>query len=81
MIKRKEKEFEEFLLGLAILEPVEFCGLARIMGVKMDEVVDDKCTPRPLEKIMEEMMDKFLGTTRRRQKELLKLLKDARRGK
>jgi len=45
---------------------VEFCGLARIMGVKMDEVVDDKRTLRPLEKIMEEMMDKFLGTTRRR---------------
>lgn len=81
MIKRKEKEFEEFLRGLARLEPVEFCGLARIMGVKMDEVVDDKRTPRPLEKIMEEMMDKFLGATRRRQKELLKLLKDARRGK
>lgn len=81
MQKRIEKEFETFLRGLCKLEPVEFCGLARIMGVKMDEMVDDKRTLRPLDKIMEEMMDKFLSTTRRRQKEILKLLKDARRGK
>lgn len=81
MQKRIEKDFEAFLRGLTKLEPVEFCGLARMMGVKMDEVVDDKRTTRPLEKIMEELMDKFLETTRRRQKEILKLLKDARRGK
>lgn len=81
MQKKIEKDFEIFLKGLCKLEPVEFCGLARIMGIKMDEVVDDKRTLRPLEKIIEEMMDKFLGTTRRRQKELLKLLKDVRRGK
>ena len=81
MQKRIEKDFEAFLRGLTKLEPVEFCGLARMMGVKMDEVVDDKRTMRPLEKIMEELMDKFLETTRRRQKEILKLLKDARRGK
>lgn len=79
--KEKEKSLEQFLIGISKLEPVEFCGLARIMGIKMDEVVDDKRTLRPLEKIIEEMMDKFLGTTRRRQKELLKLLKDVRRGK
>lgn len=81
MQKRIEKDFEAFLRGMTKLEPVEFCGLARMMGVKMDEVVDDKRTMRPLEKIMEELMDKFLETTRRRQKEILKLLKDARRGK
>ena len=81
MQKRIEKDFEAFLRGLTKLEPVEFCGLARMMGVKMDKVVDDKRTMRPLEKIMEELMDKFLETTRRRQKEILKLLKDARRGK
>lgn len=81
MQKRIEKDFEAFLRGLTKLEPVEFCGLARIMGIKMDEVVDDKRTMQPLEKIMEELMDKFLETTRRRQKEILKLLKDARRGK
>jgi hypothetical protein len=81
MYKRKEKDFEAFLRGLTKLEPVEFCGLAKIMGVKMGIVEDDKMTPRPLDEVMEEMMDRFLETSRRRQKEILKLLKDARRGK
>ena len=81
MLNRKEKDFEAFLKGLTKLEPVEFCGLARIMGVKMSVKEDDTHTLRPLDEIMEEMMDRFLETSRRRQKEILKLLKDARRGK
>ena len=79
--KEEEKSLEQFLIGISKLEPFEFMGLTNILGVKVDEIIDCKPTPRPLEKIMEELINKFLGLNRKRRKEILGILKDARRGK
>ena len=36
---------------------------------------------RPMDKVIEEMMDRFLGLPRRRRKEINQILKDVKRGK
>lgn len=96
-----EKDFEFFVKNLTILEPIEFCGLAKILGVPMiheEKLVDFKEEDykkmeweekteyvaqfnRPLDKILEEVMDKYLALSKRRRKEINQMLKDIKRGK
>lgn len=96
-----EKDFGVFVKTLPKLEPVEFCGLAKILGVSM--VHEDKMTEfdkekynqmekdekteyvaqfnRPMDEILEEVMDKYLALPKRQRKELNQMLKDIKRGK
>ena len=79
-----EKDFEFFVRNLPQLQPIEFCGLAKILGVRLDELdktEDDKPIPRPIDKVLEEVMDKFLALSRRQRKEINQMLKDIKRGK
>ena len=79
-----EKDFEVFVRGLPKLEPIEFCGLAKILGVRLDEFdrsTDDKPIPRPLDKVLEEIMDKYLALPKRQRKEINQMLKDIKRGR
>ena len=79
-----EKDFEFFVRNLPQLQPIEFCGLAKIWGVRLDELdktEDDKPIPRPIDKVLEEVMDKFLALSRRQRKEINQMLKDIKRGK
>ena len=70
MQTRKEKDFEQFVRALPKLEPVEFYGLATLLGAGCEE---DK-----LDEILEKMMDRFLELKKRRRREILQILKDAR---
>lgn len=79
-----EKDFETFVRSLPALQPIEFCGLAKVLGIKLDEDERDennKPIPRPVEKVLEELMDKFLTLPRHRRKEINQMLKDIKRGK
>ena len=98
---RLEKDFEVFVRNLPNLEPIEFCGLAKILGVSMvyqEKLVDFKEENykamdweekteyvaefnRPLDKIMEEIMDKYLELPKRQRKEINQMLKDIKRGR
>ena len=70
-----------------IIKQEQIRRLEEKLGIKIDIEVEpdieefNEALKESVAETSEEMMDKFLGTTRRRQKELLKLLKDARRGK
>lgn len=79
-----EKDFEAFIKGLPNLEPIEFCGLAKILGVRLDEEEKDennKPIPRQIDKVLEEVMDKYLELSKKRRKEINRMLKDIKRGK
>lgn len=67
---RKEKDFEQFVRALPKLEPIEFYGLATLLGAGCEE---DK-----LDEILEKMMDRFLELKKRKRREVLQILKDAR---
>lgn len=70
---RKEKDFEQFVRALPRLEPVEFYGLATLLGAGCEE---DK-----LDEILEKMMDRFLELKKRKRREILQILKDVRGAK
>lgn len=96
-----EKDFEFFIKSLPMLEPIEFCGLAKIFGVSM--VYEEKLADfsreeygemeleektqymaqfnRPMDKILEDIMDKYLALPRRKRKEINQMMKDIKRGK
>lgn len=98
---RLEKDFEVFVKALPNLQPVEFCGLAKILGIPM--VHEDKMTEfdkeryskmekdekieyvahfnRPMNEILECVMDKYLSLSKRQRKEINQLLKDIKRGR
>ena len=98
---RIEADFEYFVRALPALEPVEFCGLAKVLCVEMTYPIDwgfnsleemkeftheelkakVEATLRPLDEIMEEMMDKYLSLNKRRRGEINGILKDIKRSK
>lgn len=96
-----EKDFEFFLKNLSALEPIEFCGLAKLLGVQLvqQELVDfdeqeflrlkenesfqSKLaeTLVPMDVVLEEMMDKYLGLKKKRRKEINELLREIKKEK
>ena len=97
-----EKDFEFFVKSLPALEPVEFCGLAKILSIPLTkesellsfdkeeyEKLKDKEVMQavvaetlvPMDEVLEQMMDKYLGLTKRRRKEINQILKEIKKSK
>ena len=96
-----EKDFEFFVKSLPVLQPVEFCGLAKILCVPMvheDRMLefdkekyiqmekDEKIEyvshfNRPMDEVLNDVMDKFLSLPKRKRREINQMLKDIKRGK
>lgn len=96
-----EKDFEFFVKSLPVLQPVEFCGLVKILCVPM--VHEDKMLEfdkekynqmekdekieyvshfnRPMDEVLNDVMDKFLSLPKRKRREINQMLKDIKRGK
>ena len=76
-----EKDFEVFLRALPKLDPVEFVGLARLLGVKMYEwdgvkpANPEEIRDRSFDVVLEEMMDKYLSLTKKRRREINEILR------
>lgn len=68
----------EFIQEIAILEEVEFLGLAHLLGVKL---TDDNKVPREFEDIFSDIFDRFVGLRRQKRKEIMKILKEVNRGR
>lgn len=73
-MKQNEKQFQLFLKALTGLNPLEFIGVARVMGVK---VMVDKDTPRQAEDILADMMIKFPQLSRTARRNLMRILRQA----
>jgi len=81
-----ERDFEFFVKTLPYLEPVEFIGLAKVLGVPTITWNEDKDAPikeniqtRPMDEVIEDMMDKFLALPKHRRKEINQMLKDVKK--
>lgn len=99
---RIEKDFEFFVKSLPSLEPVEFCGLAKVLSIPLTkesellnfdkeeyEKLKDKEVMQavvaetlvPMDEVLEQMMDKYLGLTKRRRKEINQILKEIKKSR
>lgn len=83
---RLERDFEFFVKALPYLEPVEFIGLAKVLSVPTITWSEDKEAPikesiqtRPMDEVIEDMMDKFLALPKHRRKEINQMLKDIKK--
>jgi len=68
----------EFIELVPTLEPVEFLGLAKILCT---DTVDKDMKARPFEDILGDMIDRFVLTGRKQRKDILKVLKNAKKEK
>lgn len=68
----------EFIELIPTLEPVEFLGLAKILCTN---TVDENMKARPFEDILSDMIDRFLLTGRRQRKDIIKVMKNAKKEK
>lgn len=97
--RRIEKDFEFFVKTLPTLEPIEFCGLAKILSVSMvrqealGKLTKEECEKLgleerteymaefmvPMDEVLEKMMDRYLGLTKRRRREINQILKEIKK--
>ena len=73
---------KKLILLIAKMEPIEFCGLANLLGVKITEEVEtestdikDKYKPRDFTDVLADVMQKFDALNRQKKRELFKLVK------
>lgn len=76
--------------GLAKILSVPMIDREKIDGLTPEQIeelkLDEKKSymiefARPMDKVLEEMMDRYLGLTKRRRKEINQILRDVQRGK
>ena len=68
----KEKNFQDFLSAVSKLEPVEYCGLCKVLCVPM---VDENKEAISFDETLEQVIDKFLRMSRKPRRQLMKVLK------
>ncbi len=71
-MSKEEKNFEEFLQLVSKLEPVEYCGLCKILCVPL---YDENNEPRAFDVTLKEAMDQFLVAPRKPRRQLMKVLR------
>lgn len=70
--RRNEKRLMEFITLISKMEPQEYCGVCKILGV---ELFGEDNEPRTLDDTISELIDKFLEMKKKPRRELMKLLK------
>lgn len=72
------------ILSVPMIDREKIDGLTpeQIEELKLDEKKNYMIEfARPMDKVLEEMMDRYLGLTKRRRKEINQILRDVQRGK
>jgi len=65
------------------LKPIEFLGLARLLGVKVieDKLGEDgKPVPRLFSYVLEDVLQTFDKLSRKRKREIIRMMKDITKG-
>ena len=70
---RLKKDLENFLTAIPKLEPVEFIGIVRLLGVKLFQ---ESGEPKDFSDLLEEAIEKFQAIKRKGRREILRLLKN-----
>lgn len=58
------------------LTPVEFCGLATLLGAKLPATEEDEDVD--ISGVIEQMFDKFVGLEKKKRHEILKMMRQAK---
>jgi len=69
-----QKQMNQFIRYIPQLEPQEFVGLAKLLGVVVVEDDEDK-TPREFADVLEDVLEAFTKLNRKRRREFMTLLK------
>lgn len=85
---REEKQVEKLVRMVGKLEPQEFIGLCKILGIKIYDLKEDKeeegkqnVEVRPAEILLQEVIGKIGELNRVQRRNLKRLLKPATRGR
>ena len=86
-----QKQMNQFIRYIPLLEPQEFIGLAKVLGVERVEQAAPKCnednkvngevSPREFTDVLENMLENFKKSNRKRRREFMKLLGNATKHK
>ena len=86
-----QKQMNQFIRYIPLLEPQEFIGLAKLLGVEIveqsapkfneDNKVNFEVNPRQFTDILENMLENFKKSNRKRRREFMKLLGSATKHK
>lgn len=68
-----QKRLYRFLENISKLGPIEFLGIAHLLGVPL--AVEGTTNNRDFDDILSDMMDKFITLSATKQKELIKIVK------
>ena len=79
MNNKQTKQLDEFLKYLTKLQPEEFLGVCRILGVKLGEQVEEEVKPRAFEDVLYEVLVNFEKLNRAKRRELLQVVKAAQK--
>ena len=79
MNNKQTKQLDEFLKYLTKLQPEEFLGVCRILGVKLGEQVEEEIKPRAFEDVLYEVLVNFEKLNRAKRRELLQVVKAAQK--
>lgn len=71
------KYFDKFAKEVLKMEPINFFGIAKLMCVQVS--LEGETSLRPVEDIIADIFNKFAELSNKKQKEILKLCKDANR--
>lgn len=72
MFGTKVRKFQEFVELITKLEPVEYCGLCKVMCVNM---IGENGEPLPFDETLEAVLDKFLKLKKKPKNEILEMLR------
>ena len=86
-----QKQMNQFIRYIPLLEPQEFIGLAKLLGVEIveqstpkydeDNKVNVEVNPRDFTDVLEDMLENFKKSNRKRRREFMKLLRSATKEK
>lgn len=86
-----QKQMNQFIRYIPLLEPQEFIGLAKLLGVEIveqstpkydeDKKVEVEVNPREFTDVLEDMLENFKKSNRKRRREFMKLLRSATKEK
>lgn len=77
MFDSKEKKFREFLEILSKLEPIEYIGLCKILGV---DVVNENGEPLDFQVTLGKVMNAFLKMKKKPRNQLMEMLRASQKG-
>lgn len=63
-----ERNLKKFLIEISHLNPIEFLGIAKIFNIDLEKNND-------FEKVLSEVIDKYISLSRRQRRNLLKIIK------